>query len=144
MNQLSAQDLLNSWDKSQLIQYVNEEVTSEEVEEDKLTIPVDFANSLIDDSLRARYEIPLSVFFISLKEIGIALANYKIYERRNRSKIPEQIQTYYDNAILLLNKYMKGQLILPIQSDNLNDRPPSIIVHSRRQKYNHKFWDKYF
>ncbi len=104
-----------------------------------MTEVVDYANDIVEVSLRGRYKLPLNEVPISIKDVAKSIVKYKLYELKDA--VTEDILFQYNNAMKILNEFAVGKkLIKDISKPN---RPYSSVINKRTQKYTQEFLDLY-
>lgn len=91
------------------------------------------SDSLIDGYLRARYELPLKVTPLFIKQIAIDICAYRLYIRRPH-KIPDHIQKNYEIAIKNLQDIKKGNILLEDETENPETEIPPVKTTIRINK----------
>lgn len=135
---LTQNDIELRVDYGQLVHLTNDDPDATSIDTEKIDTIIHYTNSLIDDSLRGRYELPLSISSPSLNEIAISIAIYKLYELRNRTKMPESLVQSYENALSMLKEYRDGKKLLEYDGEV---RPRYHIVNNREQIFKREILD---
>ena len=112
-------------DNQTLILLTNDNPAADEIDEAKLDEIISDAYSIMDSALRGRYALPLSITDGDLKDIGITIARYKLYELRQAVSMPESLVTSWSQAMQRLRQYQTGERILDV--GNAEDAHPAFI-----------------
>ncbi len=72
------------------------------------------ADELIDGYLRGRYAVPLATVPGLIRTLSVDLAVYVLYDRKKFLEIPEQLKETRKNAVELLGRIAKGEVVLGI------------------------------
>lgn len=71
----------------------------------------EFADSLINGYIRAKYTLPLKTVPMFLLELAKDITAYRLYMRRPQ-KLPEHIKDNYSKTLDLLTKIKRGDILL--------------------------------
>lgn len=130
---IERQDIDNIIDVKTLIQLTNDDSKATETFEPKIISVIDYVNELINDNLRGRYNLPLNIIPITLKENAKIIAKYKLYELRDKNN--DKTQKSYEVAMQLLKDYRDGKIILEEYS-NVQPVASGIKINYREKKFN--------
>ncbi|MCL5990704.1 MAG: DUF1320 domain-containing protein [Bacteroidetes bacterium] len=112
-------------DNATLILLTNDDPAGTTIDENKLDEIISTAYSIIDSALRGRYALPLTITDGDLKDIGITIARYKLYELRQAVSMPESLIAGWSQAMQRLRQYQTGERVLDV--GNAVDAHPTFI-----------------
>lgn len=130
---IERQDIDNVVDEKTLIQLTNDDPRAVECYEPKIVSIIDYVNELINDNLRGRYNLPLSIIPSTIKEIAKSIAKYKLYELRDKNS-DKNIKSF-EIAMQNLKDYRDGKILI---EDYSPTQPISnnITTNYREKKFN--------
>ena len=106
----------------------------------------DFADSLIDGHIRAKYKLPLITIPDFLKELAKDITAYRLYLRRPQ-KLPEHIKENYKTAMDLLVRIKKGDILLETPEElpdgEIQKPKPTYLVSSSDRIFTDKVMHRY-
>jgi phage gp36-like protein len=129
---IQPENIISNFDLTRLIELVNENGNGETPDENKLQYICDYVNNLIDDSLRGKYSLPINPVPVTLTEIALQIAKYKIYELRNA--VNEVIIRSYEMNMKLLKEYSEGRGRIINSNDDSTSNPFFIKINKRERK----------
>ncbi len=107
-------DILSDIDSELLIQLVNDENTTVDLEDDddpavvRINQQITTAGDEIDGYIRAHHSLPLDPVPGLIRQICVDIAIYNLYKRRHRLDMPESIVNIYRDKVKLLEAIQKG------------------------------------
>ncbi|CAG0979983.1 hypothetical protein ANAEL_01688 [Anaerolineales bacterium] len=107
-------DILSDIDSELLIQLVNDENTTVDLEDDddpavvRINQQITTAGDEIDGYIRAHHALPLDPVPGLIRQICVDIAIYNLYKRRHRLDMPESIVNIYRDKVKLLEAIQKG------------------------------------
>ena len=104
-------DLKKDISETELIQLTDDERTGA-VNEDRVNAAAGDAAELIDGFLRGRYALPLNPVPAIIKTIAKEITIYRLYLRRKRQSITQQMTDSYNAQMKLLGQIQKGDVNL--------------------------------
>ena len=119
-------------DEQTLILLTNDNPSADTIDEAKLDEIISDAHSIIDSALRGRYTLPLTITDGDLKDIGITIARYKLYELRQAVSMPDSLISSWAQAMQRLKQYQTGERILDV--GNAEDAHPTFIKTVTKDK----------
>lgn len=130
---ISAQDLINAFSESALIQLTNDSSRATEINQTVLNAAMQFAQETTDGYLRSRYVLPLESVPTIVRNICLQIARYWIYSRRPEGKgFPENVKDTYARAIKELEAIQNGKLHLGLPEAGQSDLVPETLKFKTR------------
>ena len=113
----TAEDIEIQIGKESLIQLTNDNCEQNTIDTVVCEEAILYSSTLIDGSLRGRYNLPLNTHFPLLRVVAMDLSIYRLYSRRIMTEIPEVVCDAYKNAIKTLENLQKGIITLETQDN---------------------------
>lgn len=113
-------DILSDIDSELLIQLVNDENTTVDLEDDddpaviRINQQITAASDEIDGYVRAHHTVPLDPVPGLIRQICVDIAIYNLYKRRHRLDMPESIVSIYRDKVKLLEAIQKGVVTIGV------------------------------
>lgn len=147
MNYCNIEDIESVIPRQELINLTVDNPTYESVVDSNIFNKcAEFADSLIDSHIRAKYKLPLKVIPEFLTEIAKDIVAYRLYIRRPQ-KLPDHIKENYKSALELLVKIKKGDILLETPEELPEaeiDKPrPTYLVHSSKRIFTDNVMKRY-
>ena len=141
---LEYDNLLAMIPEKELINLTND--TSAPVQSVNMTVVnncAEFADELINASVRKRYILPLKFIPFFIKNLSCDITAYRIYSRRP-NKVPEAVKENYDKALKILDKIGSGalELDLPAEHPEEDVAPAANMVRVNKTFRDRKFSDR--
>lgn len=102
----------------------------------KLEAIITATSALIDGFVASRYSLPLSNQHEILKSAACDIAYYKLQD----ISPTETARKRYEDALSLLNKISKGDVVLNEPDGKESKNNPKIMVKSNPRKFTTKMW----
>jgi phage gp36-like protein len=118
-------DMLIPVASAELVQ-VTDDARTGTVNEDRVDWALDAASREIDAYIAVRYGLPLAETPEVLKAYCIAIARYKLHERK--ATIPDSVKLGYDNATRALRDLAAGKAVLDIAGVEAPAAPNVILT----------------
>lgn len=136
----SIADLKSIISEKDLINLTNDTTPAVEINSAMVSECVEFADELINASLRNQYKLPLAFVPKMVSNLSADISAYRLYSRRPRA-IPEHIKDNYKYARETLLQLQKGAIALdlPTEHDGEQLQAPRAVYLT-----NKKILDKIF
>jgi len=143
MTYSSKSDIQQQLDESVLIQLTDPDGAA--VDEDVVARAIEDADATINVYCQELYLIPLSPVPNKMRQVGVDIAIYKLYSRRDDT-MPEPRRDNYKDAIKFLGKVSEGKIKLKCQAAKEaggGEYSGGVIVSSRKKVFDTDTMDKY-
>lgn len=94
----------------------------------------------IDGYLQGRYTLPLTAVPVTIADISTQITIYRLFRRRHRKNLPEDIIISYNNAVKLLGEIQKGNVNPGIEESTSQ---ADTIIKTNADPNNRIFTDDY-
>ena len=111
-------DILEVLDEDDLIQFTDDDGAGT-VDEAKVARAIADADAEIDGYCGTKYEVPFTTVPGMIRKVSVDIAVYNLEGRR--SKVSEQRQARYDNAVKFLNNVARGLISLGANDPGTDD-----------------------
>lgn len=138
----SLDNLLEIIPKQQLINLTNDTAPAVEINNEKITSAIGYADKLIDSYLRNKYVLPLKFIPELISQLSTDIAAYRLYSRRP-SSIPKHIENNFQEAKEILANLQKEKMILdlPTEHEGENVASPAQMISTNKSKKDRIFSD---
>jgi len=138
----SIDDLKAIIPEKDLINLTNDTAPAVEINTNTVAECVEFADELINASLRNQYKLPLEFVPKMVSNLSADISAYRLYSRRPRT-IPEHIKDNYKFARETLLQLQKGaiSLDLPNEHEDENIQAPKAVYMTNKKIIDRLFSD---
>ena len=135
--------ILATLSERELINLTNDITPASEVNMEIFNTCAEFADELINASLRNKYGLPLSFVPLLVESLARDITAYRLYSRRP-IKMPEQIKENYENSLNILSKLQKGTIVLDLPSEHKDEvvASTSSAILTNKRKSDRRFTDE--
>lgn len=108
----SESDILERFDEEELVELTNDDPNAGGVDSTVIAKAIEDAEAEINGYCAKWYEIPLTPVPDLTKKLCIDIAIYNLFTRRTQFTVPESVRDKYENAIKLLTKVSRQEVLL--------------------------------
>jgi len=90
---------------------------------DSINKTIAHATILINSYVGERYTLPFAAVPELVKTIAVDIATWRLYFRKKKDKLPEAVQSAYDNSVKLLGQIRDGKIGIGVTPAGSNIEP---------------------
>jgi len=112
MSYCTLEDILLINSEKDIKNITQDDKTQDEINEERVAAAIEYADAIIDDKLKLRYEVPLTTVSKQLQLYAIDIVKYLLYKARYDNEVPKQIHNSYADAMKYLDDCRNGNEII--------------------------------